>query len=117
MRLLAGLAVLLLTLPVFAGEPRFFDDLGDVPVMPELVELADRAVVFDKPSGRIAQATALAPAGASVAAVRGFYAEALPQFGWRKAGADAYIREDQRLTISDMREGGRTLVVFRLEPR
>lgn len=117
MRFLTGCLVLLLAFPVWAGEPRFFDDLGDVPVMPALVEVAERAVVFDKPSGRIAQATALASPGTTIEDVRRFYAEALPEFGWRAAGAGRYIREDQVLSISDVRESGRTLVVFRLEPR
>lgn len=117
MRLLVGLAVLLLTFPALAGEPRFFDDLGDVPVMPQLAEVAERAVVFDKPSGRIAQATARASSGVQMEDIRQFYAEALPQFGWRGAGPGRYVREDQVLSISDAREGGRILVVFRLEPR
>lgn len=117
MRLLTGLLLLMLSVPALAAEARFFDDLGDVPVMPQLAEIGERAVVFDKPSGRIAQATALVTEDVSLAQVRAFYAETLPQFGWRGAGADRYIREDQALTISDASEGGRTLLIFRLEPR
>lgn len=117
MRYLIGIMMVLMAVPVWAAEPRFFDDLGDVPVMPDLVELTDRAVVFDKPAGRIAQATALAAPAASAGAVQAFYAESLPQFGWQGMGEGVFTREDQKLTISRTREGGRDLVVFRLEPR
>ncbi len=100
-----------------AADPRFFDDLGDVPVMPGLSELSERGVVFDKPEGRIAQATALAAEGTEAAVVQRFYAEALPQFGWESAGDGRYVREDQVLSVTERREEGRILIIFRLEPR
>lgn len=116
---LALLLSVLLIVPASAraASPQFFDDLGDVPVMPGLSELAERGVVFDKPEGRIAQATALAAEGMEAGAPARFYAEALPQFGWQSAGDGRYVREDQALSVTERREEGRILIIFRLEPR
>lgn len=114
---IAGLILLLaFSAPAFA-QALFFDELGDVPVMPAMAELSDRTLVFDKPSGRIAQVTALPGPGVSMSKITAFYAQSLPEFGWRVAGAGRYVREDEALTILPLNEAGRTLVVFRLEPR
>ena len=99
------------------AQTAFFDELGDVPVMPALTELPDRTVSFDKPEGRIAQVTALAGSGTDIADIEGFYVQGLPQFGWQAQGKNRYAREDQILTISPQMEAGQKLVVFRLEPR
>lgn len=111
------IALLLIVFLVEArAETRFFDDLGDVPVMPAIEELPERTLVFDKPEGRIAQVMALVGPDVALARVQGFYREILPQFGWRAAGG-GYVREGQKLTISGLREGERDIVVLRLEPR
>lgn len=112
---------LMIVLLALAGpamaQTAFFDELGDVPVMPALSELPDRSVSFDKPEGRIAQVTALAGKGADLPDIEGFYTQSLPQFGWQAQGKNRYIREGQVLTITPQTEAGQKLVVFRLEPR
>lgn len=111
------LAFLVLSAPSFAqGAPsRFFEALYDVPVMPGLSELPDKSLVFDKPSGRVAQASA---AGKSVAgeAIRAFYAETLPQLGWAPVGADTYVREGEKLVLSVGSQAGYNVVQFTLAP-
>ncbi len=116
-RIVRLLILLIACAPVAQAQALFFDELGDVPVMPALQELPERTLVFDKPSGKIAQVTALPGAGVTIPAIMAFYAESLPQFGWQKQGASGYVREEQKLTISPLTEGGRILLVFRLEPR
>lgn len=114
-RLMLLMLLLLTAGPAFA-ETRFFDELGDVPVMPALSELSERTVIFDKPQGRIAQVMAL-KSGVAAGAVDAFYADSLPQFGWQKQAPGRYSREGQILTIMHEREDGRDLVIFRVEPR
>lgn len=116
-RILLLIVLLLACAPVVQAQTLFFNELGDVPVMPALQELPERTLVFDKPSGIIAQVTALPGQGITIPSIMAFYAESLPQFGWQKEGGSAYVREEQKLTISPLTEGGRTLLVFRLEPR
>ena len=111
------IGLIVFSLPSFAqGAPsRFFETLYDVPVMPGLSELPDKALVFDKPEGRIAQAGA---AGKTVqtAQIRAFYAETLPQLGWSPLGADSYIREGEKLVLSIAPEAGYNVVRFTLAP-
>ncbi len=112
------LVCLLLSLaPAARAETLFFDELGDVPVMPALQELPDRTLVFDKPSGRIAQVTAIRNQAAPETSIEAFYRESLPQLGWQAQAKNVYIREGEKLTISPATEAGQGLVVFRLEPR
>lgn len=114
-----GLIILFMVM-VAAGPARaqsvFFDALGDVPVMPALRELPERAVMFDTPAGTIAQVVALPQTGVEMAEIQLFYRRSLPELGWTAQG-EAYLRERQKLTISGQAEQGRLLVVFRLEPR
>ncbi len=55
--------------------------LPTVPVMEGATEITDSAVLFDKPSGRIAQ-TALYTRSADERALIDFYTQTLPQLGW-----------------------------------
>jgi hypothetical protein len=114
---IAILALMLLSGPVLAadGDARFFETLYDVPVMPGLSELPEKALVFDKPSGRIAQAGA---AGNKVSGqdIRAFYAASLPQLGWAPAGPDMYAREGEKLVLSVAYEAGYSTVRFTLSP-
>lgn len=121
MRSFPRLVALLLSLGLgfglaHAADP-FVAGIDDMPLMPGLVQLAERNVVFDAPSGRIVEAYA----EGSVArdAVRSFYARTLPQLGWRGQGGDRYVREGEtlRLEFPDARAGGnRVLVRFFLSP-
>lgn len=111
------LALFLLAAPHGAGaaDTRFFETLSDIPVMPGLAELPDRALTFDKPEGRFAQAGA-AGKGVTAQAIKAFYAASLPQLGWTPSGADSYIREGEKLALSVGSEGPYQVVRFTLSP-
>lgn len=96
--------------------PVFFEALRDVPVMPGLTELPEQAVVFDKPDGRIAESVALRN-GATQAGIEAFYLRTLPQLGWSPAGANAYVRGGESLSLSFPADEGSSLVRFRIVPR
>ncbi len=92
----------------------FLSIAEDVPLMPGLAENADAAAVFDKPSGRIANAEAKGAVTAN--AVRQFYAAALPQLGWQALGTEQYRRERERLRFSFVGRDGALTVRFELLP-
>lgn len=78
---------------------QFFETLGDVPLMPGLVERTDGVVSFDKPGGRIVESVADLNA-VPVDDVAAYYASALPQFGWLPTAQDTYIRQGERLELA-----------------
>ncbi len=79
------------------AEGGFFDLLGDLPLMPELAEVREAGVVFDKPDGRIVEAYASGEvAGDRVLA---FYRAALPELGWAPITASRYRREGEYLSL------------------
>ena len=84
MRVLIFLVALFLAFPVWAQS--FFAGLPDVPLMPGLVELEERALSFDKPEGRILVGVASVDDSLLANQVQAYYAEVLPQFGWRVLG-------------------------------
>lgn len=92
----------------------FVPGTRDVPLMEGMTPLAGEALVFDKPAGRIVQAEASGTASPDT--VRRFYAETLPQLGWRAAGVQAWLRESERLDLGIEQRGGRTFVRFTLSP-
>ena len=94
MSILGMFAVFALPGPGWAAD-EFFSGLPDLPVMPELVENRDAAVIFDKPEGRI---VTLAAAGrVSREAVSQYYARVLPQLGWNKTGPNRFQRDGEIL--------------------
>ncbi|MCG8510494.1 MAG: hypothetical protein MI741_14815 [Rhodospirillales bacterium] len=113
------LAVFFLPAPGPAG-PAIAEDVGflsvfeDMPLMPGLTEDTERAMVFDKPEGRIVEA--VASGQASAAAVSRFYAEALPQLGWRAMGGDVFRREGEELRLEMLAGNGGVTVRFASAP-
>jgi hypothetical protein len=97
------------------AQERFFETLYDVPIMSGLVEMPEQGLNFDTPGGRIAEAAAAPLSGAkpNKAVIEDFYAQTLPQMGWKKQAGGMYVREDEKLRIF-YRENH---VVFRLEPQ
>ncbi|UEM21217.1 hypothetical protein JL100_029865 [Skermanella mucosa] len=99
----------------------FVDGIDDLPLMPGLVTVADQALVFDKPGGRIVQAVATGTLDAS--AIRSFYAETAPQLGWAAAGEGRFLRDGELLRIELVEEpaasgrGGPVTVRFMLIPQ
>ena len=122
MRLLL-IILLLVSAPIIAQAqqaPRFFESLYDVPVMPNMAELKDMAVSFDKPHGRIAYAGAQASAALTPPQIMAFYDKTLPQMGWRIVRSEQYMREyrrnDENLRLFFVQSEGTELLQFMLFP-
>ena len=76
----------------------FVDGFDELPLMPGLFSVKEESLTFDKPAGRIVQAEARGAVEAE--AGRRFYAETVPQLGWRKAvGADRFVRDGEALHL------------------
>ncbi len=93
----------------------FVTGVEDLPLIAGLIEDADAGLVFDKPSGRIVEAYA---AGALARAdVVAFYAQTLPELGWRHVDELAFVREGEALHIVIAGDDGAITVRFSLSPR
>jgi hypothetical protein len=91
-------------LSALAVAAAFFSAIEDMPLAPGLTEAPAASTVFDKADGRIVQLVATGPATPDQ--VLRFYADALPQLGWRKADTHTWRREAESLTI-EVRPKGR----------
>jgi hypothetical protein len=111
-----GLCALLfsVSMGVAAQGTTYVYGVQDLPLMPGLAEDAGAAVVFDTPTGRIVEASARGRV--SVRDVRRFYAETLPQLGWKQTALNVYQREGERLRLEFTVEGDAVTVSFRLAP-
>lgn len=111
---LGGAVCLLSAAPLAtAGEPAFIAGLNDVPLMPGLTP-AGETLVFDKPGGRIAEASFAGRISSD--AVARFYADTLPQLGWRAAGRNRFVRDHEELTLFVRADGPVALRVV-VQPR
>src|SRR3546814_13945014 len=89
--------------------------IPDLPLMPGLKELPHGGLVFDKPGGRIVAAFArgaLAPQS-----VLAFYDDTLPQPGWHREAAGAYLRAGDRLALDPGEDPGAPTVPFQPSPQ
>ena len=99
--------------PALAGD--FVPGIEDLPLMAGLSPGAGGPLVFDTPAGRIVES----PLTGTQAPprVRAFYAEILPQLGWRPAPGGTYRREGERLRIEfPTRPGAGFAVRFTVRP-
>jgi hypothetical protein len=87
----------------------------DVPLMPGLAANADSALVFDKPQGRIVEASATGHV--SRADVLAFYRSSLPELGWTAAGAKDFDRSGERLSLGFQGGDAGLTVTFTLAPQ
>jgi hypothetical protein len=109
------LLLLLLATPAATRADEFVAGTEDLPLMPDLQPVAGSALAFDKPQGRIVEAQAKGKVTRD--AVLAFYAQTLPQLGWKPAGRDAWRREGETLRL-DFRDADGALVVgFTVSPR
>jgi hypothetical protein len=101
-------------LGVAASAAAWIEGVEDLPLMPALTRSPTPPVVFDKPAGRIIQASAegLVPASD----VRRFYESALPQLGWKAAAPLVWVRGNEKLTIELTAAQQRTVVRFTVAP-
>lgn len=112
--LLAAAGLVLAAASADSADPAFLSEFEDLPLMPGLVEEADRGMVFDSPSGRVVEAVA---SGAVTAdEVRSFYAATLPELGWEPAGDGIYRRESEVLRLEISTEGSDVDIKFSLAP-
>ena len=112
------LALALLAIAViFTGAARaqqFVPGTEDVPLMRELAPIKDSDIVFDKPEGRIIEASARGKV--TKAAVKNFYASTLPELGW-KASGESWTREMETLHLDFSGRDGDLWVTFTLLPK
>ena len=95
---------------------RFVPGTNDLPLMQDLAAVAGSGLVFDKPEGRIVEATARGKV--TKTAVRGFYDETLPRLGWVPAASgDTWTRETETLHLDFAGRDGDLWVTFSLVPR
>jgi hypothetical protein len=116
-RLMLSFALLVATIGLGgapAGAQQFVPGTEDVPLMKELAPVKGSDLVFDKPEGRIIEASARGKV--TRAAVRGFYASTLPQLGWKAAG-DSWMRETETLHLDFSGNDGDLRVTFTLLPK
>jgi hypothetical protein len=106
-------AALLVGVPAQAAE-QYVTGVDDLPLMRPLAVVEGGHVEFDTPAGRIV--TTYAKGAATKAAAAAFYAQTLPQLGWKPIGESLYLRETETLRI-DYDETPPTLTVrFSLAP-
>lgn len=87
-----------------AEQTLFFSALQDVPLMPGLAEMSDQTVIFDKPGGRIIESVA-DMGGVPRAGILSYYADSLPQFGWKPAGRGRFVRDSEILELKFQKLG------------
>ncbi|HYG85316.1 MAG TPA: hypothetical protein VD978_03575 [Azospirillum sp.] len=114
-------ALLLFSVPAVAtaAEPgRFVTGMGDVPAMPGLSAAENGALVFDKPGGRIVES--VMQGRVERKAVLAFYAQTMPQLGWKRIGDTRFEREGEQLRLEfpgGAAQAGPITVRFVLIPR
>ena len=97
------------------AENSFFVGLEDMPIMAGLAELADRAVSFDAPAGRIVEL--FAEGSVTREAVLEFYGRTLPQLGWQATNPSMFRREGETLRLEfPAPQSARLIVRFFLSP-
>lgn len=94
--------------------PGFFGELDDLPLMEGLQEMPEASMAFDKPGGRIGEVYAEGAVPAEE--VRSFYADTLPQLGWRPVGENRYQRDGERLVLDVSETAGTTTLRISLSP-
>ena len=97
-----------------AQAQQFVPGTEDVPLMKELAPVKGSDLVFDKPEGRIIEASARGKV--TKAAVRSFYASTLPQLGWKPSG-ESWTRETETLRLDISGRDGDLWVTFTLLPK
>jgi hypothetical protein len=111
---LLALGLLLCSPAVHAGDA-YFEALYDVPIMKGLEEVKEQALLFDKPGGRIASVVAVSKT-VKPAEIEVFYAESLPQLGWKKTAVNQYVRDEDKLVLELVKRPPATVVHFTLSP-
>lgn len=101
--------------PLAHASDAYFEALYDVPVMKGLEEVKEQAMLFDKPGGRIASVVAVSKT-VKPAEIEAFYAESLPQLGWKKTAVNQYVRDEDKLVLELVKRPPITVIHFTLSP-
>ena len=107
------MALALLSSQAMAGQG-FLAALQDVPLMAGLREVPGRGLTYDKPAGRIVEA--YAKGAVAAAAARGYYANTLPQLGWRPLAPDSFERDGETLKMHYQSDTAGITIRFVLAP-
>lgn len=110
------IAVLALPGPVKAAAPGYLRYLPDVPLMDKMTELPDQALIFDKGEGRVIESAVLAGA-LSEKEVLDFYNRSLPALGWKSAGPQRFLRNEDQLIVKWEKVGDGAVVRFSVSPK
>ena len=113
MRIITFVLLFLLSAPA-AGAAGFFQSVDDLPLMSDLREDVGRALVFDKPDGRIVKLVARGKV--SKKEVHEFYRRTLPQLGWQPV-LRSYVREGEVLTLGFEQENSELVVYVSIKPQ
>lgn len=118
MLLTGSLLFILGTTNVWAGT-QYLSSLPDVPLMPQMSEIRDTDVTFDKAEGRIVQ-EAVRASHLSAAQVVKFYNETLPALGWTRLSAtpnaSRFSRNGEQLIVNVEKLAAEGLVGFAVSP-
>lgn len=106
---------LVCAIPTAKAADAYFEALYDVPIMKGLEEVKEQAMLFDKPGGRIASVVAVSKT-VDPEEIQTFYAESLPQLGWKKTAENQYVRDEDRLALELVKRPPVTVVHFTLSP-
>ncbi len=93
----------------------YFSVLTDIPVMPEMEEMADQAFVFDKAEGRVVGAVGFLSPSSSLDPIK-FYETALLQLGWKPLKTGVFQRNGEQLVVKAEKLTHGILVKFQLSP-
>ena len=97
------------------SQSAFISILNDVPLMSGLKIQKQTALIFDTPSGRIVEVAA--DGKISLLKMREFYADTLPQLGWRDRGENIFSRDQEILSINfSIIENGNAQIKFSITP-
>jgi len=102
-------------LNIVYSQSTFISMLNDVPLMSGLKIQKQTALIFDTPSGRIVEVAAVGKIPLST--VREFYADTLPQLGWKDVGKNIFSRDKEILSINlSIIENRNTQIRFSITP-
>lgn len=93
---------------------RFVEGVEDLPLMPGLSNVEAAGLAFDTVEGRIV--VAFASGRVTREAVIAFYADTLPQLGWKREQELRFRRDAENLTLEFSRNASGLTVRFSLSP-
>lgn len=93
---------------------RFVEGVEDLPLMPGLANVEAAGLAFDTVEGRIV--VAFASGRVTREAVLAFYADTLPQLGWKREQELRFRRDSENLTLEFSRGSSGLTVRFSLSP-